>query len=421
MGIKGKLLAVPAALAVVATVAVTAASGAVKADPGITANSVTIGGTYPLTGVASLYRTIPAAAKAYFDYINDAKGGVSGRKINFLIKDDAYNPAQTVPLIQQLVESDKVFATVGNLGTAPGLATWDYLNRNKVPQLFVSTGDSYWGFCAYKKCGGKTYPYTIGWLPDYPGEAKQYGKYITAKTPNAKVGVLYQNDAFGKNYYAGLRVGMGAEKSQIVDAQSYDATQTNLTQQILALKSKGADTLVIFALPGQAITAMVTATKVGWSPQIFLGNVSANRIFLLSAAAAGANVDGVISTTYLKSATLHKTDPAMALIGQILDKFAPTLRASFDRGDSNVVYGMGFAATFVQAMQKAGKNPTRASLMNAIHNMEFKNPFTYPGIVIKTSSAKKDNFPIEQEIMIKWQGGASGDWQPFGRLLSGIR
>jgi branched-chain amino acid transport system substrate-binding protein len=421
MGIKGKLLAVPAALAVVAAVAVTGASGAVKADPGITANSVTIGGTFPLTGVASLYRTIPAAAKAYFDYINDAKGGVNGRKINFLIKDDAYSPAQTVPLIQQLVESDKVFATVGNLGTAPGLATWDYLNSKKVPQLFVSTGDSYWGFCAYKKCGGKTHPYTIGWLPDYPGEGKQYGKYITANTPNAKVGVLYQNDAFGKNYYAGLRVGMGAKKSQIVDAQSYDATQTNLTQQILALKSKGADTLVIFALPGQAITAMVTATKVGWAPQTFLGNVAANRIFLLSAAAAGANVDGVISTTYLKSATVNKTDAGIALIGQILDKYAPSLRASFDRGDSNVVYGMGFAATFVQALQKAGKNPSRTSLMNAIHNMEYKSPFTYPGIVIKTSSAKKDNFPIEQEIMIKWQGGGGGDWQPFGNLMSGIR
>jgi branched-chain amino acid transport system substrate-binding protein len=420
MGTKGKLLAVPAALAVIAAVAVTGASGAVKADPGITADSITIGGTYPLTGFASSYRTIPAAEKAYFDYVND-RGGVNGRKINFIIRDDAYNPAQTVPLTQQLVESDKVFATVGSLGTAPGLATWDYLNKNKVPQLFLATGDSYWGFCAYRKCGGKTYPYTIGWLPDYPGESKQYGKYIVANMPNAKVGVLYQNDAFGKNYFAGLRVGMGAKKSQIVDAQSYDATQTNLTQQILALKSKGADTLVIFALPGQAITAMVTATKVGWTPQTFLGNVAANRIFLLAAAAGGANVDGVISTSYLKSATVNKSDAGIAQIGQILDKYAPSLRASFDRGDSNVVYGVSIAWTFVQALQKAGKNPTRASLMNAIHNMELKSPFTYPGIVIKTSSAKKDNFPIEQEIMLKWQGGGTGDWQPFGKLLSGIR
>jgi branched-chain amino acid transport system substrate-binding protein len=421
MGKNGKFLAVLAGIASVAAVAVTAASGAVQADPGITANGITIGGTFPLTGVASLYRTIPAAEKAYFDYVNDAKGGVNGRKINFIIRDDAYNPAQTVPLAQQLVESDKVFALFGSLGTAPGLATWDYTNKGKVPQAFLATGDSYWGYCAYKKCGGKTYPYTIGWQPDYPGESKAYGKYIAANTPNAKVGVLYQNDAFGKNYYAGLRVGLGSKKSDIVDAESYDATQTNLTQQILSLKSKGADTLVIFATPGQAITALVTATKVGWSPQVFLGNVSANRIFLLSAAAAGANVDGVISSTYLKSSTVNKSDPSIQLIGQILDKYAPSLKTSFDRGDSNIVYGMGVASTFVNALQRAGKNPTRASLMNSLHNMEMKNPFTYPGIVIQTSSSKKDNFPIEQETMIKWSGGATGDWAPFGKLLNKVR
>jgi branched-chain amino acid transport system substrate-binding protein len=422
MGMKGKPLAVLAGIAAVAAVAVTAANGAVKADPGITANSITIGGTFPLTGVASLYRTIPAAEKAYFDYINDTKGGVNGRKINFIIKDDAYNPAQTVPLTQQLVESDKVFAIFGSLGTANGLSTWDYTNKGKVPQVFLATGDSYWGFCAYKKCGGKSYPYTINWQPDYPGEARQYGKYIAANMPAAKIGVLFQNDAFGKNYYAGLRVGLGAKKSQIVDAESYDATQTNLTQQILALKSKGADTLVIFATPSPAITAMVTAAKVGWKPQVFLGNVSGNRVFLLSAAAAGANVDGVISTTYLKSSTVNKTDPSIGLIGQILDKYAAgPLKTSFDRGDSNIVYGFGVAYTFVQALQKAGKNPTRASLVNALHNMEIKNPFTYPGITIKTSSAKKDNFPIEQEIMIKWAGGATGDWAPFGNLIGNIR
>src|SRR5919198_1596663 len=418
---KCKLLAVLAGFATGAVAAATAASGAVKADPGITASSITIGGTFPLTGVASLYKTIPAAEKAYFDYINDTKGGVNGRKINFIIKDDAYNPAQTVPLTQQLVESDKVFAIFGSLGTANGLSTWGYTNKNKVPQVFLATGDSYWGFCAYKKCGGQSYPYTINWQPDYPGEAKQYGKYIAANIPSAKIGVLYQNDAYGKNYYAGLRVGLGAKKSQIVDAESYDVTQTNLTQQILALKSKGADVFVIFATPSPTITAMVTAAKVGWTPQILLNNVSANRLFLLSAAAAGANVDGVISTTYVKSSTVNKNDASIALIGQILDKYAPSLKPSFDRGDTNIVYGFGVAYTFVQALQKAGKNPTRATLMNSLHNMEIKNPFTYPGIVIKTSSKAKDNFPIEQEIMIKWQGGATGDWQPFGKLLNGIR
>src|SRR6476619_7739339 len=144
MGMKGRVLAIVAGIAIVATVAVTAASGATKADPGITSSSITIGGTFPLTGVASLYKTIPAAEKAYFDYIN-ARGGVNGRKINFEILDDSYDPSKTVPLAQQLVEKDKVFAVFGSLGTAPTLATWGYLNSHKVPQALVATGDSYWG------------------------------------------------------------------------------------------------------------------------------------------------------------------------------------------------------------------------------------------------------------------------------------
>ena len=414
MGMKGRVLAVLAGVSVIAAVAITAASGAVRTDPGVTSNSILIGGTYPLTGPASLYKTIPYAEKAYFDYIN-AHGGVNGRKITFEILDDGYNPAQTVPLVQQLVEKDKVFAVVGSLGTAPGLATWGYLNQNKVPQVLLATGDSYWGF-SYKK-----YPWTTGWQPDYPGEGKVYGKYIAANMPNAKIGVLYQNDAFGKNYYAGLRVGLGAKKSQVVDAESYDATNPDVTQQILALKAKGADTLVIFAIPTQAITALVTATKVGWAPTAtFLGNVSANRLFLLSASAHGANVNGVISTSYVESQTTQKNLPGVKLATQIIDQYAPALKSTFDLGDGNVMYGLGQAWTFVYALQHAGKTPTRAGLMKALHSMNgVKDPFLYPGIKMQTSAT--DNFPIEQEIMIKWQGGPGGDWQPFGKLLSGVR
>src|SRR5437764_8438462 len=192
MGMKGKILAVFAALAAVAAVAVTAASGATRTDPGITSSSILIGGTFPLTGVASLYKTIPAAEKAYFDYVN-SHGGVKGREINFLIRDDAYDPSQTVPATQQLVEQDKVFAIFGSLGTAPNLAIWSYLNKKHVPQIGIATGDSYWGF-SFKK-----YPWTVAFQPDYPGESKIYGKYILANMPSAKVGVLYQNDAYGKD------------------------------------------------------------------------------------------------------------------------------------------------------------------------------------------------------------------------------
>ena len=415
MGMKGKLLAITAGVTVVAAIAVTAASGAKHADPGISATSIKIGGTFPLTGFASLYKTIPAAEKAYFDYVND-HGGVNGRKIDFEIVDDGYDPSKTVPAAQQLVEKDGVFAVFGSLGTAPALATWGYLNSRKVPQALVATGDSYWGFSK------KKYPWTIGWQPDYPGEAKLYGRYIAKNMPNAKIGILYQNDAFGKNYYAGLRVGLGVEKkSSIVDAQSYDASNPTVTQQILSLKSKGADTLVIFATPTPMVTALVTATKVGWSPTAtFIGNVSANRIFLLAAAAGGAKVDGIISSVYTASSTTQQSLPGIKLANQIIGQYAPSLQASLTRGDGNIVYGLGVAWTFVYAMQHAGKNPTRASLMNALHTLNTnKNPFVYPGIKLQTSA--KDNFPIEQEIMEKWAGGGTGDWQPFGKLLSGVR
>ena len=218
----------------------------------------------------------------------------------------------------------------------------------------------------------------------------------------------------------------GCGKSNIVDAQSYDvATQANLTQQILSMRSKSADILVIFATPSPAITALVTATKVGWSRQAtFVGNVSGNRIFMLSAAANGADLSNVISSTYVKSATLNKTDPGIQLAGSILDKYAPSLKASFDRGDTNIVYGLAKAWTFVQALKKAGKTPTRAGLVRALDNMNYKNnPFLPAGFVIKTSSTgkKKDAVPLEQLQMIKWAGGATGDWDPFGKILSGVR
>jgi branched-chain amino acid transport system substrate-binding protein len=414
MGMKGKLLAITAGVTVVAAIAVTAASGAKHADPGITATSIKIGGTFPLTGFASLYKTIPAAEKAYFDYIN-ARGGVNGRKISFEILDDSYDPSKTVPLAQQLVEKDNVFAVFGSLGTAPALATWGYLNSHKVPQALVATGDSYWGFSRAK------YPWTIGWQPDYPGEAKVYGRYIAANMPNAKIGVLYQNDAYGKNYYAGLRVGLGSKKGNVVDAESYDATNPSVTQQILALKSKGADTFVVFATPTPTITALATATKVGWDPTAtFINNVSANRLFLLAAAAAGAKVDGIISTNYTASSTTQPNLPGVKLAGALINQYAPALQQSFARGDANIMYGFGVAWTFVYALQHAGKNLTRASLMAALHNLNTsKNPFVYPGISLQTSA--KDNFPIEQEIMIKWAGGATGDWKPFGKLLGHIR
>jgi branched-chain amino acid transport system substrate-binding protein len=412
MGRKGRFLIVVAGL-VLAAVSATAAFGAHSSDPGITKTSIHIGGTFPLTGVASAYKTIPAAESAYFAYVND-HGGVNGRKIDFTVVDDGYNPAQTVPAVQKLVEQDKVFALLGDLGTAPGLSTWGYANAHKVPQVFLATGDSFWGFCAHKSCQGSPKPYTIGWQPDYPSEGRLYGRYIAQNMPNAKIGIIFQNDAFGKNYIAGLKQGLGAKKSLIVDQEGFNATDTTVTQQILALKAKGADTLFIVATPGQAIASLVTATKIGWSPTTFLANVSNIRPFLLVAAANGANLDGLISSSYLP--TWNQTSiPGMKLAKSIIDKYAPALSQDFAQGDSNLVYGQAVAWTFVYALQHAGKNPTRASFEASLHAMNTAaNPFMFPGIRIKTS--KTDAFPVEQLVMTKWTGGSSGGMVPLGKL-----
>jgi branched-chain amino acid transport system substrate-binding protein len=419
---KRRILAIAAGAAIVASIAVTAAAGAHQADPGVTSTTIKIGGTFPLTGPASLYKVIPAAEKAYFDYIND-HGGVNGRKIDFSILDDGYDPSKTVPLTQQLVEQDKVFAVYSSLGTAPNLATWDYLNQKNVPDVLLATGDSYWGFCARKACGpGATkHPWTVGFQTDYPGESKIYGKYISASLPNAKIGVLYQNDAFGKNYLTGLRVGLGAKKSQIVSAQSYDSGAASVAQQILAIKAAGADTFVIFATPGTAITALATAPKVGWSPtDTFVTNVSASSTFLKLAAANGGKVDGAISVSYLLDATVVATanEPGVALGKQILAQYAPSL----DPNNGLTFYGLANAWTMVYALKNAGKTPTRAGLMLALKSLDpkkAKNPFLFPGVSLKTSPT--DNFPLEQETLIRWGGGATGAWVPFGKVYDNVR
>jgi branched-chain amino acid transport system substrate-binding protein len=410
MGMNSRILAVIAGAAIVAGIAVTAAFGAHRADPGVSATTITIGGTFPLTGPASLYKTIPAAESAYFAYVND-HGGVNGRKIDFHVLDDSYSPAKTVPLTQQLVEQDKVFAVFGSLGTAPNLSTWSYLNSRKVPQVLIATGDSYWGF-SYKK-----YPWTIGYQPDYPGEGKLYGRYIVQNMPTAKIGVLYQNDAYGKNYFAGLRVGLGAKKSNIVSAQSYDATSTSVAQQVLALKAAGANVFVVFALPTQTIGALVTATKVGWTPDAtFINNVSANSVFLKIAASNGAAVNGVISTNYVNYVTTVNANTAGAKLAKsIIAQYASTL----DLNDANVVYGLGAAWTMTYALQHAGKTPTRAGLMKAFRSLNVADPFEYPGMKLQTSAT--DNFPSESLIFEKWVGTATGQFQPFGKIYDHLR
>ena len=393
------------AVLVLAAVVVSAAFAATSATPGVTSKTITIGGTFPLTGPAALYGVIPKAEAAYFAYVN-ASGGVNHRQIVFKYYDDGYNPANTVPLTKKLVEQDHVFAVYGSLGTAPTLATRDYLNKAGVPQVLVATGDSYWG-AQYKK-----YPWTIGFQPDYPGESRIYGQFIHNKVPQAKIGVLMQDDAYGQNYYNGLVAGLGADKSKIVDVEKYDATATDVTQQVVKLKAAGANVFALFALPTQTITALVVATKIGWQPTTFINNVSSSPLFMGLAQKSGANVQGDISATYVNDVWNNPNTATAKLYKSIIAKYD----SGADPLDANVLYGVASAWTAVQALKAAGANPTRQSFMTALTNMNEVNPFLYPGIKMVTTPTER--FPIDQQILEQYKGTA---WQPFGHIFSKAR
>jgi len=405
---KLSLLVVLAAVALAA--GLTAASAGRTADPGVAAKKITIGGTFPFSGPASLYSPIGKAEAAFYAYVNST-GGVNGRKINYITQDDGYNPATTVQLTRKLVEQNHVFAIVGSLGTEPTLAARPYLNQNKVPQVLVSTGASFWG-SDYRK-----YPWTIGFQPNYIAEGYVYGKFVVDKVPQAKIGILYQNDAYGKDYIAGLKKGLGEQQDKIVDSEGYEVTTANVAAQVAKLKASGANVFAVFATPTFAVQAVVLAYKLGWHPTIFMNSVSATNTLMGLAAKSSAPdaVNGIISAQYL----MDPADPKYAkpdglkLYKQIMAKFD----ASGDVNDIFNVYGMAQGWTFVEALKAAGKNPTRQALMNALLNLNTKdNPFLLPGMTLKTS--KTDHFPLDQAVLVRFN---NGHFSPFGHLFTYLR
>ena len=401
-----KLGTVLASALIALTFSLTAAAKSSPA-PGVSARSITIGGTFPFSGPASLYAAIGRGQAAYFEHVND-QGGVNGRKLRFIALDDAYNPANTVQLTRRLVEQEKVFAVVGSLGTEPNLATRSYLNQNKVPQVFLSTGATSWG-TDYKR-----FPWTIGWQPNYIAEGYIYGRFIASKMPQAKIAVLHQNDAYGKDYVAGLKKGLGGKRSAIAETEGYEVTSSDVASQIAKLKASGANTFFVAATPTFAIQAVVLAYKLGWRPTIFMNSVSAtDAVMGLAAKSGGADaVKGIISVEYY----IDASDPAYAKPGSI-DLYRSIMAKYLPQGnvkDAFHVYGMAQAWTFVHALKRAGKNPTRESLMKAVLSLDTTdNPFLLPGM--RTYTTPTDRFPLNQAVLIRYQAGG---FKPFGRLFS---
>jgi len=392
-------------LVAVALLAVPAA-GASRADtPGVTATQIVLGTTGPLSGSESQYEPVLSGANAYFNYVND-HGGVLGRKIVYKIEDDQYDPVQTVGLTQKLVEQDNVFAIFNSIGTEHALAVRKYLNDQKVPQLFVGSGAS---TIASQHA---LYPWTIGLLPSFPGEGAIYGRQIVATKPNAKIAVLYESDEYGNELLAGLKRGLGSHAGQVVATQSYALLDPTVDSQVQQLKASGADTFVIFALPKQAIQAFVSAAKLGWKPTEYVTSVSIDPAVMqiVHLNAGSATGVGATSTAFLHDPTnpTQTTAPGVKLYRQIMKKYLP----NEDWKAVAHMYGMMAAYAMVDALKHAGKNPTRASVLNAATHLNEVNPFLLPGLTLTTSPS--NYYPIGKTFLVRYQHSF---WNVLGKPL----
>ena len=392
--------------ALLATAIMVAALATAQAQtPGVTATEIKIGNTMPYSGPASSYGNIGRGETAFFKMVND-QGGVGGRKINFISLDDGYSPPRTVEQIRRLIEQDEVAFTFNTLGTPPNTAIQKYLNQKKVPQLFVATGADKWG-------NYKQYPWTIGWQPSYRTEAQIYAKYILAKKPDAKIGILYQNDDFGKDYVLGVKDTLGDKFDKMVISQaSYEATDPTVDSQIVALQSAGADTLIVAAVPKFAAQAIRKVYDIGWKPLFFMTNVSVSVAQVVKPAGEEKAV-GVITAAYLKDPTdpVWNDDPVMKEWRAFMAKYMPDA----DLTDANFVYSYGVSQTMLQVLKQCGSDFSRENIMKQAANLhDLEVATALPGIRINTSPT---NFhPIRQEQLARWNGKI---WERFGEVIEG--
>jgi branched-chain amino acid transport system substrate-binding protein len=372
--------------------------------PGASDIEIKIGNTMPYSGPASSYGVIGKIDAAYFAMVNE-QGGINGRKINFISRDDSYSPPKTVELVRQLVEQDQVLLMFNTLGTPPNVAIHGYLNDNKVPQLFVSTGADQWN-------DPKHFPWTMGWFPSYGIEARIYAAYILKNLPNAKIAVLYQNDDFGKDYLNGLKAGLGDKANMIVATQSYETTDPTVDSQVVALQGSGADTILTAAIPKFAAQAIRKIYDIGWKPNHFLTSV-ANSVGTVMKPAGLEKGVGIISATYVKD----PTDPQWQDSPEYKEwlAFMNGHGLSANTTDVQAAIGYSYAQTMVAVLKMCGDNLTRENVMKQAASLNnLKLPMLLPGISLSTSA---DNFdPIKQMQLQKFDGTT---WKLFGSVISG--
>jgi branched-chain amino acid transport system substrate-binding protein len=374
-----------------------------KYDSGASDTEIKIGNIMPYSGPASAYAAIGKAEEAYFNKIN-AEGGINGRKIKFISYDDGYSPPKTVEQARKLVESDGVLLIFGSLGTSTNGAIRKYMNEKKVPQLFVASGASKWN-------DPKQYPWTMGWQPSYASEARIYAKYIMKEKPDAKIGVLYQNDDFGKDYLRGLKDGLGAKASMIVLEDGYDTSEPAIDEHVVKLKASGADVFLSITTPKFAAQAIKKAAEINWHPVHIISNVSASVGGVLEP--AGMEISqGILSASYTKDGSdpQWNADDGMKKFYSFLAQYDPKA----NKLDAGVVFGYAAAQTMVKVLQMCGDELTHENVMKQAASLKDFEPDTLlPGIKINTSA---DNFaPIEQLQMMRFKGRK---WELFGDIIS---
>ena len=399
-----QLLALALALGMAAVATVPAGAQTVV---GVTPTEIKIGNTNPYSGPASAYGTIGKTIAAYFKKVND-EGGINGRKITFITYDDAYTPPKTVEMVRKLVEQDQVAALFQTLGTPTNTAIHKYVNQQKVPHLFVATGATKWD-------DPKNFPWTMGFQPNYQTEGRVYAAYILKNIPDAKIGILYQNDDYGKDYVKGMEDGLGAAASKlIVLKQSHEVTDPTIDSQIINLKNSGANVFFNVTIPKFAVQAIRKAHDIGWKPTHFLNNVSSSYASVLKPAGVEAS-RGLITALYTKVVTgpQWKNDKGFQDWVAFMKKYYP--EGSLE-DDSNF-FGYSAAILMAHVIKQCGSDLSRENIMRQAENLKgVELPFLLPGIKVDTSPT--DHAPIQQERLAKFNGEY---WELFGELFDAFR
>jgi branched-chain amino acid transport system substrate-binding protein len=394
---------VPIAALLAAALASPTAFAQKKYDPGANDKEIRVGNTNPYSGPASAYGTIGKSIGAYFKMVND-QGGINGRKVVWISYDDGYSPPKTVEMARKLVEQDQVLFLFQTLGTPSNTAIHKYMNAKKVPQAFVATGATKWN-------DPRNFPWTMGWQPNYQTEGRIYAEHILTNNPKAKIGILYQNDDYGKDYLKGFKDGLGAKAaSMIVKEVSYEVTDPTVDSQIVQLQASGADTFFNVTTPKFSAQAIRKAYDTGWKPTHYLNNVGASVGAALKPAGLEKSV-GLISTAYYKDPLdpQWKDDPSVKAWETFMKKYYP----EGNLADQSNMYGYTVAQTLHQVLKQAGNNLTRANIMKQAASLKDYRPETMlPGIRMNTSS--NDYAPIESEQLIRFDGEK---WQRFGPII----